>query len=213
MRRIVQYPRDLQYSEVTSKITPAWHQWLRHTRENPPSLTEQSHDLIRQSQLKVLAAQADARWNAKESFLDSPKMLQPQPMLGHMKGGATETENHTQKYGTLKGTAIEAGMNGNAPGTTGQISRAPAQKMADTTMGKIGPLDGNPERMKVPERPKAQVFTNPAVRSHPADEKQQPQVPQPMEDDPWTKAQKQTGGPSEGWQPKAWTPPAAAPRR
>lgn len=213
MRRIVQYPRDLQYSEVTSKITPAWHQWLRHTRENPPSLTEQSQDLIRQSQLKVLAAQADARWNAKESFLDSPKMQQPQPTLGHMKGGAPETENHTQNYETLRGTAIEAGVNGNAPETTGQISRAQAQKMADTTMGKIGPLDRNPERMKVPEGPKAQVFTNPTVRSHPADEKQQPQVPPPMEDDPWTKAQKQAGGPSEGWQPKAWTPPAAVPRR
>jgi len=70
MRRIVQYRASTHYSDI--KISPQWHQWLRHTRSDPPSLTEQSHDIIRQENLKVLAAEADARWAAKPSFLDSP---------------------------------------------------------------------------------------------------------------------------------------------
>jgi NADH dehydrogenase [ubiquinone] 1 alpha subcomplex assembly factor 2 len=70
MRRIVQYPASTHYSDIT--ISPQWHQWLRHTRLDPPSLTEQSQDLVRQQNLKILAAEADARWAAKPSFLDAP---------------------------------------------------------------------------------------------------------------------------------------------
>jgi hypothetical protein len=70
MRRIVQYPPATHYSDLN--ISPQWHQWLRHTRREPPSIAEQSQDLIRQENLKVLSAQADARWAAKPSFLDKP---------------------------------------------------------------------------------------------------------------------------------------------
>ena len=56
-------------------------QWLRHTRFDPPTLVEQQADVIRQQQLKQLAAQADARWAAKPSFLDAPDKQQPTQML------------------------------------------------------------------------------------------------------------------------------------
>lgn len=88
MRRIVRYPRETHYSEV--KISPQWHQWLRHTRREPPSLVEQSQDLVRQQNLKVLAAQADARWAAKPSFLDAPQRSQSLPALD--PGGAEKLE-------------------------------------------------------------------------------------------------------------------------
>jgi len=71
MRRIVQYPRETHYSEV--KISPQWHQWLKHVRVDAPTIQEQSLDLVRQRNLKVLAAQADARWEAKGSLLQRPK--------------------------------------------------------------------------------------------------------------------------------------------
>lgn len=69
MRRIC-HPKSVQYSEL--ELSPAWIQWLRHTRQNPPSLTEQSQDIVRQTNLKILAAEADARWAAKPSFLNAP---------------------------------------------------------------------------------------------------------------------------------------------
>jgi NADH dehydrogenase [ubiquinone] 1 alpha subcomplex assembly factor 2 len=94
MRRIVQYPASTHYSDI--KISPQWHQWLRHTRSNPPSLTEQSQDIIRQQNLKVLAAEADARWAAKPSFLDSPGQARAQ-LLSIMEvkdpEGNAESEN------------------------------------------------------------------------------------------------------------------------
>ncbi|KAH8684823.1 hypothetical protein BGZ60DRAFT_467158 [Tricladium varicosporioides] len=93
MRRIVQYPSGTHHSDL--KISPQWHQWLRHTRQDPPSLTEQSQDLVRQERLKILVAQADARWAAKPSVLDVPSYArgQPVPALGNAQTSQSMTGN------------------------------------------------------------------------------------------------------------------------
>ncbi|KAK0732807.1 hypothetical protein B0T21DRAFT_369754 [Apiosordaria backusii] len=59
---------NLHHSEV--KPPPAWHQWLRHTRPNPPTIEEQKADVIRQERLKILAAEADRRWEAKPRYIE-----------------------------------------------------------------------------------------------------------------------------------------------
>ena len=163
-------------------------------------------------------------------------MQQPQPALG--QGMNTMKPNAPQpggNYETLKGAASEMGVNQGVP-SPAQASKAQRQKMADTTVGKIGPLDRNPERMRVPEGPKSQVFRNPGVGIKPegppqtqADEIREAQKERPIEplqprqvkeeekekkEDPWAKAQAAQGiGRSTEWQPKAWTPPAATSRR
>ncbi|KAI5465757.1 hypothetical protein BGZ63DRAFT_400203 [Mariannaea sp. PMI_226] len=70
-RRIVNYPRSTHYSQV--KVSPQWHQWLRHTRRDPPTIEEQQSDVVRQEQIKALAAQADARWEAKPKVMEAPE--------------------------------------------------------------------------------------------------------------------------------------------
>ncbi|QPH01826.1 hypothetical protein C2857_006029 [Epichloe festucae Fl1] len=67
-RRIVNYPRSTHYSQV--QVSPLWHQWLRHMRAEPPSLEEQSGDVVRQQRMKHLAAEADARWAAKPRVME-----------------------------------------------------------------------------------------------------------------------------------------------
>lgn len=68
-------------------VTPQWHQWLRHTRPEPPSIQEQAADISRQSQLKHNAALADARWAAKAKYIEKPK---PQPQSDQF--GSTERD-------------------------------------------------------------------------------------------------------------------------
>lgn len=61
----------LQSGQIDANpVSAQWVQWLRHTRFEPPSISEQQLDEIRQAQMKELAAQADARWAAKPSALD-----------------------------------------------------------------------------------------------------------------------------------------------
>lgn len=67
----MKYPRSTHYSDV--QVPPQWHQWLRYQRQEPPTLLEQQTDVARRARMKVLAAQADARWAAKPSFLDQPE--------------------------------------------------------------------------------------------------------------------------------------------
>ncbi|KYK57780.1 hypothetical protein DCS_04793 [Drechmeria coniospora] len=55
-RRIVHYPRSTHYSDVVE----------------PPSLEEQRADVVRQERVKVLAAEADARWEAKPRVMEDP---------------------------------------------------------------------------------------------------------------------------------------------
>ncbi|KAM0436964.1 hypothetical protein ACHAPT_002680 [Fusarium lateritium] len=70
-RRIVNYPRSTHYSSV--KVSPQWHQWLRHTRQDPPTVEEQEGDVVRQVRMKKLAAAADARWEAKPRVMEAPE--------------------------------------------------------------------------------------------------------------------------------------------
>ncbi|KAK4204391.1 hypothetical protein QBC40DRAFT_191892 [Triangularia verruculosa] len=71
---------NLHHSDV--KIPPQWHQWLRHTRPNPPSIEEQQLDLVRQERLKILAAEADRRWEAKPRYIEEDSTKEtPKPAL------------------------------------------------------------------------------------------------------------------------------------
>jgi NADH dehydrogenase [ubiquinone] 1 alpha subcomplex assembly factor 2 len=70
-RRIVQASRKTHHSDV--QISPQWHQWLRQTRADPPSIQEQTADLQRIAQMKQNARLADERWAAKAKYIEKPK--------------------------------------------------------------------------------------------------------------------------------------------
>ncbi|KAG4417554.1 hypothetical protein IFR04_009284 [Cadophora malorum] len=164
MRRIVQYPPSTQYSEI--KISPQWHQWLRHTRREPPSLVEQSQDLVRQRNLKILAAQADARWAAKPSFLDAPERSQPVPALESKDSGGA---------GDLDG-ALGAREQTTANIMEGQGDSAEKMQTPDGIRHRFNERSEQEEKRTKDENKK--------------------------KEDPWKNAR---GGPSEEWQPQAWT--------
>ncbi|KAG5981757.1 hypothetical protein E4U55_002586 [Claviceps digitariae] len=113
LRRIVKYPRSTHLSQV--QVSPLWHQWLRHMRAQPPSLDEQEGDLVRRERTKVLAAEADARWEAK------PRVMSPQdgdsPAV--LAGGGAGTDT-TPETGTGTGTG----------------TRPETQQMRETSDGK-----------------------------------------------------------------------------
>ncbi|KAI0593515.1 hypothetical protein F4775DRAFT_577752 [Biscogniauxia sp. FL1348] len=152
LRRIVQYPRDTHYSEV--RVPPAWHQWLRYRRDAAPTLAEQAADAARQQRVRVLAAQADARWAAKPSLLDMPM---PPPSSSSRRTGTVSKGKEEEEE---KRRDVEA--------------KGQGQRWGE---------DSAEEKDKDKDKDK----------------------------DPWK--QHQRGGPSETWQPTAWTPSATARKR
>ncbi|KAG4028394.1 hypothetical protein MFRU_022g01120 [Monilinia fructicola] len=161
MRRIVQAPSTTQYSDV--KISPQWHQWLRHTRVEAPTIEELVGDVARQERLKILARQADERWNAKASFLDTPKMAQqPLPATQVRDGGAY--------------TRVESRGSGEGVGESAEVEE---------------------EEAVYSKRPARDEIRHDVVVEKQLKEEKK------YKEDPW---KRERGGPSEGWQPKAWDP-------
>ncbi|KAH8909861.1 hypothetical protein BR93DRAFT_924868 [Coniochaeta sp. PMI_546] len=116
VRRMVKTPRNTHYGEVV--VSPAWHQWLRHTRHEPPSVDEQTAELLRQERIKYLAAQADARWAARPSVLDGPELGQAVPAL------RTPRRNDAAKpAGTLAEDVRESMSSGRRPDEEPRSSR------------------------------------------------------------------------------------------
>ena len=71
LRRTVRYNRKVHHSDV--QVSPQWHQWLRRTRWEPPTMQEQAADVVRQTHLKHNAKLADERWAAKAKYIEQPK--------------------------------------------------------------------------------------------------------------------------------------------
>lgn len=192
MRRIVQYPPSTHYSEIN--ISPQWHQWLRHTRYDPPSLTEQSQDLIRQENLKVLAAQADARWAAKTSFLDKPGGVRGQPVPALEMDSGPKLENGKRKRERER----EREGEGVARSAVGGV-----EDTSSTTGANSGEAQGAKEtREEDGARPHPNEWFE-QNKTHKLSKKKE-------KDDPWKQAR---GGPREEWQPQAWDGNMAAPKR
>ncbi|CAH0026850.1 unnamed protein product [Clonostachys rhizophaga] len=105
-RRIVKYPRSTHFSEV--KVSPLWHQWLRYTRDSPPSLEEQHGDVARQARMKKLAAEADARWEAKPRVMDAPGATSGQPVRALGSASADPESTPSQTTSTSEENTKEA---------------------------------------------------------------------------------------------------------
>lgn len=208
MRRIVDYPPSVQYSDVSSHITPAWHQWLRHTRKGAPTLAEQELDVLRQKRVKVLAAQADKRWEAKGRLVGGPSMRQMAPGLG--MGDATAAGKPAT---TGAATGIDAGRPRKG-GSTASEGKQDTRTAERTTMSTVGSaqeiLERESERLRVNGAPGPRVYTNPGAGSRAGKAATKgPATSPPPKEDPWKNAR---GGPSEDWQPEAWTPGQATRR-
>ncbi|KAF4627210.1 hypothetical protein G7Y89_g10946 [Cudoniella acicularis] len=187
MRRIIQYPSATQYSEI--KISPQWHQWLRHTRRDPPSLTEQSQDLVRQRNLKVLAAAADARWAAKPSVLDAPGAVRGQPLSALRTGLSPNNLESNYNKSILNGDQGE---------------------LIDMSSGTQRPTNSSQGKPEVANSMQVPDGIRHRFNERPVQEKEAKQVAEKEKTDPW---KQDRGGPSEQWQPKSWEGNIAPARR
>ncbi|KAK4239843.1 hypothetical protein C8A03DRAFT_32034 [Achaetomium macrosporum] len=185
-RRIVRYPRGTHNDAVV--VPPAWHQWLRHTRSDPPSLSEQRAEVARQERIKLLAAQADARWEAKPKVMEGPASASPSSPEGKAFLEVREPPFQTDRRvgpGKAEGRAALGEMN--ATGRTGVTKTKSTNDDPEVTLGDDEAVNQREETWKRMQQE--------------AEEKQKKE--EDKKPDPWKQAR---GGPSETWQPQAWQP-------
>ncbi|KAF2003645.1 hypothetical protein P154DRAFT_561099 [Amniculicola lignicola CBS 123094] len=178
-RRIVKYPSGTHHGDV--QVPPQWMQWLRHTRFEPPTLADQRADVVRQEQMKYLAAQADARWAAMPSQLDAPDKQQPIQMLESRDSsrGIRQTNANQENIDE----AVE-------PPRSVQEEVREAQKKEDSVPGKNNHDETQKADSKAEKAPELKA--------------RKPMMKEPK-DSPWK--QRTSGNPGDDWQPQSWTPP------
>jgi NADH dehydrogenase [ubiquinone] 1 alpha subcomplex assembly factor 2 len=93
-RRMVVSRNKASLSSLSDvQLSPQWHQWLRHTRHDAPTLQEQSADVQRQAQLKINAQLADERWAAKAKYIEKPNPAAAMKLSGDPELDRIAAEN------------------------------------------------------------------------------------------------------------------------
>ncbi|KAK4039981.1 hypothetical protein C8A01DRAFT_16108 [Parachaetomium inaequale] len=182
-RRIVRYPGNTHPSAVL--VPPAWHQWLRHTRADPPSLAEQRAEVARQARIKVLAAEADARWEAKPRVMEDVSPAGGKKKVLGVRQPAFETERHVGP-----GSKVTAEKRAEAGETSGTGPVTDEVKLGDSEV--VNQREETWKQMK-------KEAEGEGGKEREAGKKTE------KGPDPW---RQDRGGPSESWQPKAWEPAA-----
>lgn len=101
-RKMDPYEPLLFKADYFSTVPPQWLQWLRRTRNDPPSLEELINDQVRQAKLKLLAQHADAKWEAERLRLEEEQRLKLNAELQRTEREEREyQEKHQAKKDSL----------------------------------------------------------------------------------------------------------------
>lgn len=94
-RKLEPFQEILFKADYFHTIPPQWLQWLRRTREAPPTLQELIDDQLRQQKIKILAQQADQRWIMEKQRLEHENNIKLQAELDRVEAenAAFEAEN------------------------------------------------------------------------------------------------------------------------
>lgn len=175
MRRIVKSPSSTSYADVS--ISPQWHQWLRYTRPDAPSLQELQGDVLRLERLKILAREADERWAQKKSYLDPPEMQHALPAMQPRDMGAyTGTEPRADGRGVKSAVVEKQGRGGG--GEAGMREQVDVGVESEVARSRTNEQEVGSEGKGVRKEKK-------------------------YKEDPWKQAK---GAAGEEWQPLAWNP-------
>lgn len=167
-------------------MSPAWHQWLRHVRRDPPSLEEQAADVERIRRIRELAKQADERWRLAGTTAEAVKVGEiPRHRLEAGKGidvGKEEDESSKQEEERRQQVARTMAC-------AGGVASGGMQEAWTRTAAREQP----PRDERIDEKRKSNAAQE-------EDKK-----------DPWAESERARDT-TRKWQPQAWTPPRTSSR-
>ncbi|KAK6359001.1 hypothetical protein TWF696_000173 [Orbilia brochopaga] len=114
----------VNYSEMV--VDPQWHQWLRATRMQPPSIEELQADVVRRQVMLERARLADERWARGRSLQDRPAESEVQQLRASAEATAASS-----------GTAVPTPADSDTVASTGvatATSRDATHTARDTTV-------------------------------------------------------------------------------
>ncbi|ABN67144.1 predicted protein [Scheffersomyces stipitis CBS 6054] len=95
-RKMEPYQQQLFKADYFSSVPPQWLQWLRRTRNHPPTLEELINDQVRQKKMKILAQQADSKWANEKLRLEHEHQYKLNTELNRAQKEAEEFKQTNQ---------------------------------------------------------------------------------------------------------------------
>lgn len=99
-RKLEPYQETIFKADYAPTIPPQWLQWLRRTRDVPPTLQELIDDQLRQERIKILAKQADERWKLEKERLEYDNELKLRTELDRVEAERKAFDFENQKLAT-----------------------------------------------------------------------------------------------------------------
>lgn len=84
-RKMEPYQEFMFKADYFSTVPPPWLQWLRRTRNTPPTLQELMEEQFRQQNIKALANEANAKWESQKLLLEQQQKAKLQAELDKVK--------------------------------------------------------------------------------------------------------------------------------
>lgn len=109
-RKLEPFEQSIFKVDHFESVPPQWHQWLRRTRHDAPSLQELIDDQLRQQKMKILAEHAEQKWQNEKFRLENDRSQKLQAELDKVEAENKKFAEEVEK----------AKSSGSAPGTEAQ---------------------------------------------------------------------------------------------
>ncbi|GBL51512.1 hypothetical_protein [Candidozyma auris] len=125
-RKLEPYQQSLFKTDHFESVPPQWHQWLRRTRQNAPTLQELIDDQLRQQRIKILAQHADQKWQNEKMRLENENRMTLQAELDKVE---EENKKFQEEVEKVKKSAAES--ESAAPNSDDPWAQADAQAKSE----------------------------------------------------------------------------------
>ncbi|KAF3992551.1 hypothetical protein FT663_01416 [Candidozyma haemuli var. vulneris] len=96
-RKLEPFQQSLFKVDHFDTVPPQWHQWLRRTRNEPPSVKELLDDQLRQQRMKLLAQHADQKWENEKVRLENENRKKLQAELDRVEAENKKFEEEVKQ--------------------------------------------------------------------------------------------------------------------
>ncbi|PVH15343.1 uncharacterized protein CXQ87_003181 [Candidozyma duobushaemuli] len=106
-RKLEPFQESIFKVDHFESVPPQWHQWLRRTRHDAPSLQELMDDQMRQQKMKILAQHADQKWQNEKLRLENESRTKLQAELDKAEAENKKFEEEINRAKAAEAAAAE----------------------------------------------------------------------------------------------------------
>lgn len=145
-RKLEPFQQSIFKVDHFETVPPQWHQWLRRTRHDAPSLQELIDDQMRQQKMKILAQHADQKWQNEKLRLENESRMKLQSELDKVEAENKKFEEEINRAKAAEAAEAERATEKGAESGASADPWAAADAQAKSEESPIGAASIKPRK-------------------------------------------------------------------